>query len=243
MTGAAVNIVPMTGVDLPFERIGHRGAPREFPENTLPSFQRAVERGANAVELDVHATIDGVPVVHHDPIVSRALDPGHAGLPLAAMTWQDVQRIELAPGVFVPSLDQVLELLAGRATIYVEIKGTAIEELVVDTIRRGRAHCAVHSFDHECIARVARIAPELRRGILFDEPPLDVQASMRSADAVDVWPHWPLVNDALVRAVREVGGEIITWTVNTPSAARQLLALGVHGICTDDVRLLSPVAA
>src|SRR5439155_7107203 len=53
------------------QRIAHRGAKREFPENTLPAFQRAFERGADAIELDVHATRDGVVVVHHDAELGR----------------------------------------------------------------------------------------------------------------------------------------------------------------------------
>ena len=223
-----------------FERIGHRGAPRELPENTLEGFTRALERGADAVELDVHATSDGVCVVHHDPTLGRAIDASVAGRAIATMSWAELRRVEIVPGIRVPSLAQVLVLLSGRATVYVEIKAPRIEQLVAEVIDAGDARCAVHSFDHDTIARIARIAPHLRRGILFDEPPSDVQKSMRAAAATDVWPHWQLVDERLVQAVHDSGGRVLTWTVNALPVAERLVPMGVDGICSDDLRLFAP---
>jgi glycerophosphoryl diester phosphodiesterase len=194
------------------------------------------------VELDVHATADGVIVVHHDPVVGRAADPLHVGRVIAERPWEELRSVQIAPGIPIPSLEEVLALLAGRATVYVEIKGDGIEQLVVDTIRRGAARCAVHSFDHSAIGRVARIAPELRRGILFDEYPADVCEAMRAVGALDVWPRWQLVDDQLLRAVHDIAGRVLTWTVNEPSTVRRLALQGVDGICTDDLRLLGPRA-
>jgi glycerophosphoryl diester phosphodiesterase len=220
------------------ERIGHRGAPREFPENTLPAFLRALERGAAAVELDVHATVDGVVVVHHDATIAKASDPAQIGGKLTEMTWADVQRVELAPNVFVPSLPQVLSAIAERAVVYVEIKGADIEALVIETIRRSPSRCAVHSFDHALIRHCAQLAPEIPRGILFEDRPVDVGASMDAASARDVWLHWKLVDKALVQAVHARGGRVVVWTVNTPDVASSMRALGADGICTDDLRVV-----
>jgi glycerophosphoryl diester phosphodiesterase len=223
------------------ERIGHRGAPREFPENTLPAFARAIELGADAVELDVHVTVDGVPVVHHDPDV-RA-NQSRTESPLASMTWQEVARVELAPGVFVPSLEQVLALMGTKATVYVELKGRDVEERAIDVIRKSATRCAVHSFDHGAIARAAQIAPELRRGILFDAYPADIARSMRTASALDVWPQWELIDEPFVERVHGEGGRVIAWTVNSAAAAQQLIALGVDGLCGDDVRVFEGLSS
>ena len=154
------------------------------------------------------------------------------------MTWQDVARVELAPGVFVPSLEQVLTLAAGKVTVYVELKGRGVEERTIAVVQKSAARCAVHSFDHDAVARAARIAPELRRGILFDAYPVDVARSMRVASALDVWPQWELIDRVLVERVHDNGGRVIAWTVNAMSAAERLIALGVDGLCGDDVRLL-----
>ena len=236
MTGAAVNILPMVISRRTVERIGHRGAPREFPENTLPSFERAIELGADAIELDVHVTADGVPIVHHDPAT-------RANRLLAEMTWWEAAHVELAPGIFIPSLEQVLATVAQRATVYIELKGRGAEQLSIDVIRRSGARCAVHSFDHDAIARASRIAPQLRSGILFDEYPANVVQSMRDTSALDVWPQWELIDERLVRAVHYAGGRIIAWTVNSQSAATTLIALGVDGLCGDDVRILPAFVA
>jgi glycerophosphoryl diester phosphodiesterase len=219
------------------ERIGHRGAKRELRENTLAAFQRAFERGADAIELDVHATEDGVVVVHHDPDLGPQMGP-LAGRRIAELRWGDFQAAQLADDLTVPTLAQVLAATPPTATVYVEIKGADIEQLVADAIRNGSARCAVHSFDHAAIVRMAAIAPEIQRGILFDERPTDVVASMRAAQARDVWPNWRLVDQALVDQIHAAGGRVIAWTVNSREAASDLAALGVDGVCTDVVRLL-----
>ncbi|HKN65862.1 MAG TPA: glycerophosphodiester phosphodiesterase [Gemmatimonadaceae bacterium] len=219
------------------ERIGHRGAPREYPENTLPAFARAVERGADGIELDVHVTTDGVPVVHHDPQVR--VDKGRApSRALAQMSWEEVARVELAPGITIPSLEQVLTAVGNHAIVYVELKGKNSAEATLELIARSRARCAVHSFDHAAVSQAARLAPAVRRGILFDAYPEDIDGAMREAAALDVWPEWKLIDAPLVERVHARGGRVIAWTVNTTAAADELIRLGVDGLCGDDVRLL-----
>jgi len=222
----------------PVERIGHRGAPREYPENTLPAFERAIELGADAIELDVHVTLDGVPVVHHDPELRRGDGRSPAGRALAEMTWHDVARVELAPGISIPSLEQVLAAVRARATVYVELKGSNSERATLDVIAAGQTRCAVHSFDHAAIVRAARLAPAVRRGILFEAYPDDVAVAMKETSALDVWPQWELIDAALVEQVHAHGGRVIAWTVNATPAAERLVHLGVDGLCGDDVRLL-----
>lgn len=221
------------------ERIAHRGAPREFRENTLPAFERALERGADAIELDVHSASDGVVVVHHDPVLSRTVDGVLEGTPIDAMTWAELQTVELVPGVSLPSLSQVLDLIGVRARVYVELKGAGIEALVLDVIRNSEALCAIHSFDHASIARAARLAPGIRRGVLFEDALSDLGAVLHNTQALDVWPRWDIVDRALVEEAHRCGARVLPWTVNAPETAYQLRALGVDGLCTDDVRLLA----
>jgi glycerophosphoryl diester phosphodiesterase len=63
---------------------------------------------------------------------------------------------------------------------------------------------------------------------------------MRSASALDVWPQWELIDQPLVERVHDAGGRVIAWTVNSTADAERLIALGVDGLCGDDVRLLPP---
>jgi len=219
------------------ERIGHRGAKRELSENTIPAFQRAFERGADAVELDVHATRDEVVVVHHDPVLGvYAGDLHHR--PIADLDWAAVSRVRLAPGVGIPTLEDVLHSMPATGTAYVEIKAIAIEHLVEAALRRADRRCAVHSFDFGIIGRMRDIAPATPRGILLDRAAKDIETLIKAAGARDVWPEWSLIDRALVDRVHRAGSRVIAWTVNSRRGAEQLIAMGVDGLCTDDIRLL-----
>jgi glycerophosphoryl diester phosphodiesterase len=218
------------------ELIAHRGVPRDRPENTLPGFARALEEGARGIELDVHATGDGVVVVHHDPIPrAAASDPSLAGHPIATLTRAQLDTFRVAGTTPIPTLADVLALVGRRATVYVEIKGLGIEGLVLDVIASGPARCAVHSFDHAQVARVGQSRPGLPTGALVTARPRSVAALLGELGARDLWPEWPIIDEPLVRDTHASGGRVIAWTVNDPVAARRLAALGVDGICTDVV--------
>lgn len=220
------------------EWVGHRGAKRELPENTLAAFKRAFERGADAIELDVHATSDGVVVVHHD-----ASAHGRTGglVIIEQSSWEMVQTVEFPGGIGIPRLSEVLSAVPPGKTVYVEIKGNGIEELVARTIRESRAQCAVHSFNHDAIVRMREIAPDLPRGVLFEDAAPDLGALIDRTGARDVWPHWPLVDRSLVDRVHALGGRVLCWTVNDAAAARALVELGVDGLCGDDVRVFADI--
>lgn len=221
----------------PVERIGHRGAKREFPENSIPAFRRAFELGADAIELDVHATRDGVVVVHHDPTLGSAARD-RRGRAIAELDWSDVKAVDLGGGAGIPTLAEALAVTPASGAVYVEIKGLGIEERVARIISDSATRCAVHSFDRQTVSRMREVAPELPRGILIDAASSDVEAAMRAVGARDVWPEWTLINDSLVALVHACGGRVIAWTVNARAAAKKLTGMGVDGLCTDDVRLL-----
>ena len=216
---------------VPVELVAHRGAKRERPENTLPAFARAIELGADAIELDVHATRDGVVVVHHDPIVHGT---PHA---IADLASRELRELDVG-GAPVPTLAEVLALAARRVTVYVEIKGAQIEEAVVEVVRASTASCAIHSFDHAAVARVRQIAPEIPRGLLFEHRGADMIAALAAHDARDLWPEVSLVTRDLVERAHHAGRRVVAWTVNEIDDAARLAAIGVDALCGDDVRLL-----
>jgi glycerophosphoryl diester phosphodiesterase len=223
------------------ELVAHRGAPRLRTENTLAAFALAIDQGADAIELDVHATADGVVVVHHDPDVPARARRGAKRHAIAGMRWGELRDVELQQEERVPALCDVLALAAGRARVYVEIKGASIERAVVDVIRESSADCAVHSFDHAAIAAVRALAPDLPRGLLLDKADPrthDIRALVAEYGARDLWPHTSLVDERLVNDTHGAGARIVAWTVNGASSARKLAALGVDALCTDDVPLI-----
>lgn len=212
------------------ELIGHRGAPTQRPENTLDGFLLAIEQGADAVELDVHATEDEEVIVVHD----YDLEDGA----INEMLWPEIAEREPE----IPKLEEVLESIGARATVYVELKGAGIESLVIDVVRRFGKRYALHSFDHKAIARVAKRASDIPRGVLIDagttNPIQAVHRAVAETGARDVWPHWSLVSSDMMQAATELELRVLPWTVNSIDSARHLAKLGVAGICTDDVRML-----
>jgi len=217
------------------ELIAHRGMPRHRIENTLPGFRLALERGAQGIELDVHVTQDGVVVVHHDPTVGAR--------PIATNSWQDLEELQLGGDFRLPRLEDVFDDVADQATVYVELKGAKIEKAVLEVARAHGRRFALHSFDHDAIARVAKLAPKVRRGILLDEKtkkPVDAMlAAVQRTGATDVWPHRSLIDEKLAKAAHGAKARVIAWTVNSVKEAQKLVDVGVDAICTDDVGLFA----
>jgi glycerophosphoryl diester phosphodiesterase len=218
------------------ERIAHRGARTEAPENTVAAFERAFQRRADAIELDVHATRDGIVVVHHDPDLAPGVNVERPKI--AEMTWEEVAATYAVTGISVPTLAQVLAVVPLGKTVYVEIKGLGIEQLVANDIRRSSARCAVHAFDHATIARFVDIAPEIPRGLLFESDLADMETAVARARVRDIWPQFSLIDSSVMTRARAMGVRVIGWTVNERDDLQRLGGLGVDGICTDDVRLL-----
>jgi glycerophosphoryl diester phosphodiesterase len=219
------------------ERIAHRGAPRELDENTVEGFLRAVERGADAVELDVHRTSDGAVVVHHDPTLAG---PDGRPVPIAEATLAEVSRCSLARGGRVPTLAAVLDALGDRARVYVELKGVGVGPAAVDVAHEHGHDYAFHSFDHEAVRRLQARWPALAYGVLLDAGTEGAEALVDRYPVRDLWPHRSLVDQRLVEAAHAGGRRVIAWTVNEPDTVLRFTELGVDGLCTDDVRLLDP---
>ena len=218
-------------VPLP-EIIAHRGASRERPENTLAAFRRAVELGADAIELDLHRTSDGVIVVHHDADVG-------SGRAIRELTLATVGAVRVG-GEPIPTLAQVFEAVGASLGVYCELKGLDTAPAALDVIQAFAtlpAGAAVHAFDHRLIAEAARLAPSVPRGVLEVSYPVDPLGAARDVDARDLWRQWEFVDEALVRAAHADGRRVVAWTVNDAAAMSRLSMWGVDALCTDDVPL------
>jgi glycerophosphoryl diester phosphodiesterase len=207
--------------------IAHRGASGHATENSLAAFRRAVALGADAVELDVHATRDGVLLVHHDATVE--------GLgTIATHTCAALATHRLANGEPIPTLAQALEACEG-VEVWIEVKTlpAALDRLLLETIDRAPApdRCAVHGFDHRIVARLGRHRPTLRRGALLASYLLDTVGAIRETGAKTLWQECHLIDESLVQTAHLSGLAIVAWTVNDDIDARRLTALGVDGLC------------
>lgn len=223
----------------PPERISHRGAHQTHPENSLAAFERAIELGADAIELDVHATLDGIVVVHHDAVIhARQLQkPSHRAI--AEVSFAELENFPLADGSRIPTLAETLDTVGERAIVYVEIKAPDIEALVTRCIRESPATCAVHSFDHRIVKIVKSIFPAIRTGILENSRHVDPAAALIAVSAEDLWQEVDTIDEEIVESAHSVGARVIAWTANDPSQWNTLYAIGVDGICTDRIAELA----
>jgi glycerophosphoryl diester phosphodiesterase len=224
----------------PIEIIAHRGASHERPENTVAAFSRAAELGADGVELDVHLTADNVLVVHHDAVPHDPPDPALAGRGIGSLTLEELGRFRVG-GEAIPTLEEVIRTVGGRAIIYCELKGPATAAAAAALLSPLGAKAAVHSFDHRQIAAARKLAPALERGVLEASYHLAPTASMESVAAACLWMDAGLIDRDLVEAVHAHGGRISAWTVDAPAEMRRLAGLGVDALCTNEVALCRSV--
>ena len=218
------------------EMISHRGAHQTLPENSIPAFLRAVELGADAIELDVHATADGVVVVHHDPTINAVDAPV---VPIVSLDISQLKRYPLADGIEIPTLAAVLSALGDSTMIYVEIKAPRIEPLVVRCVRESSARCAIHSFDHRIARTVKDLFPAIPTGVLEVSRQLDPVQSVKAAGARDLWQEVSFIDEELVASAHAANARVIAWTADDADQWKTLRRIGVDGICTNRIAELT----
>lgn len=219
--------------------IAHRGASGQSPENTLLAFRKALEQRADALELDVRLTKDGIPVVIHDPTVERTTDgTGMVG----DMTLAAISELNAGCGESIPTLAEVLEEIQGTP-IMVEIKETWAGQAVVAAIRAAGAgdRVLVGSFESAPL-RAVRAAglrtmasrPETGRFWLATRlgwaPPGD---RYQAFSLPEYRGRIRVVDSRFVRLARQKGRPVHVWTVDDVETARRLRSLGVAGILTN----------
>jgi glycerophosphoryl diester phosphodiesterase len=215
-------------VKLPPLVIAHRGASSVELENSLAAFRAAAGQGADGVELDVHATIDGEIVVFHDPSIM--------GLPIARARMRDLSELRLLNGEPLPTLAQALETL-GQLKVFVEVKvlDPRWDDRLLQVLDKGPnpSGYAVHSFAFHVVKRLKEKRPTLPTGVLSEVLTRNPKQTLNDAKAQTLWQEQATLEETLVHTVHDIGAKIIAWTVDNPSEMERLVTLGVDAICTN----------
>jgi glycerophosphoryl diester phosphodiesterase len=208
--------------------IAHRGASSIELENSLAAFRAAAGQGADGVELDVHATLDGELIVHHDPSV--------LGLPIAQARARDLAAMPLPNGEPIPTLVQALDVL-GHLKVFVEVKvlDPRWDDRLLEILDNGPnpSGYAVHSFAYHVVKRLGAKRPDLPRGILSEVATRSPRQTLEDASAQTLWQERSTLDESLVKTVHGLGASIIAWTVDNPGDMDRLVRWGVDGICTN----------
>ena len=217
--------------------IGHRGAAGLEPENTLRSFRRAAEEGADALELDLRVTRDGYLVVLHDPTVDRTTSGTGS---VHELTLAEVQQLDAGLGERVPTFEEVLE--ATTLPIHAELKVVeAAEPLASGILEKAAERITLISFDPEALRRVKRALPDQPVGLILSGAPPDDAERARSLDADLVSLEAEYLSAEAVERCRRAALKVTAWTVNEPEQMQRVVELGVDGIATDRPDLLAGI--
>ncbi|MCS7252244.1 MAG: hypothetical protein NZ572_07455 [Thermoflexus sp.] len=237
--------------------LAHRGANRMAPENTLRAFRLALEQGADGLELDVHLSRDGVPVVLHDADLRRTTNGSGwvwektvAELKaLDAGGWMDPRFA----GERIPTLEEVFETFGKWALYNIELKAftprsAALVRAVVERVRGyGLAdQVLLSSFNPLALRWAWRLGPEIPRGLLVGP---ELPLPLRRAWFAFLAPHqarhldFRIIDERTVSWCHRRGYEVVAWTVNETAEMRRLIHLGVAAIITDEPDRLAPLLA
>jgi glycerophosphoryl diester phosphodiesterase len=217
-------------------KIAHRGASSQAPENTLAAFRKAIELGADGVELDVRRCKSGELVVIHDETVDRTTSGKGR---VIDMTLKELQQLKIAGSETIPTLDQVLDLLGNKITCFIECKQSEDVEpaatLVERYVKRGRnaKKLWVITFKHEALAATLKQYPALYGGASFERVTPESVQQAKSIRARAILPNYEELTQAQVHEAHALGLKIIPWTVNNPADITRIEMLKVDGIISD----------
>jgi glycerophosphoryl diester phosphodiesterase len=219
-----------------FVKIAHRGASAYEPENTIRSFRKAIELGADMVELDVRRSLDERLVVIHDSKVDRTTN-GRGLVRLKSLA--EIKELDAGMGERVPTLEEAIETAAGRTKFVIELKEDGLENQVIKIIRN---YCEMRdvfivSFKPHRLKAVKELEPVLKTGLILfaSADPLRI-ARICGADAVAPF-RWFITKNLADRA-RDAGIYLFTWTVDDREKAARLRDIGVSGIVTNKPDLI-----
>jgi glycerophosphoryl diester phosphodiesterase len=209
--------------------LGHRGARRYAPENTIVAFDLALDHGADGFEFDVRGTLNKQSIICHDPRLN--------GLVIRKSTFKQLQAT-FAGKESAPSLEDVLDRYARSAFLNIEIKVRGMESLVARAVKRARPQRGYF---------ISSFLPSVVRNLHAADSSLVLGALAQTRWQLRRWnrlpaayvvPHYRLLSQRLVDKIHAAGKTVVAWTVNHPRQMRRAAEMGVDGIISDDTKLL-----
>ncbi|MEM2110288.1 MAG: glycerophosphodiester phosphodiesterase family protein [Candidatus Bathyarchaeia archaeon] len=217
-------------------KVGHRGARAYEPENTLRSFQKAIDLGVDAVELDVRRTKDNELVVIHDAEVDKTTNG--KGL-VNMLTLREIKQLDTEKGEKIPTLEEALDFLDKKVKIIIELKEVGYEDKVLNLIKKKKLekNVIIVSFHEESLRRVKEVNNEVETGLIYVQHKNPIKAALE-LKANYLLPLYRFVHTANVQKAHENGLRIIVWTINTREEALEYAKKGVDGIASDKPDIL-----
>lgn len=244
------------------QRVAHRGGSHLAPENTLAAFRNALTLSVDAIELDVHMSHDGYPIVFHDNTVGRLTDSTGNILNILDLDFATLRSLNAAAHFAngwpqkqqIPTLSEVLDFAKGRVSVYIELKTSKrdgvegqyprIVEAVVEEIRAAGmlSRVLIMSFDWSLLPQVKALEPRIPTAIVvsretwsdYDQSGLDKLAEQtHTLQAEWINMDYRLFTDELLHTLHAHNLKLGLWTVNTSDALQRFARAGVDALTSD----------
>ncbi len=228
----------------------HRGASAHAPENTIPSFKKALEMGARGIELDVQLSADGIPVVIHDFFLNKTTEA--SGM-VRSLEWKEISKLDAGSwfgndfrGTGIPALEDVLALIPRDVCLNIEVKSISLFQepttrIVLDMLEQeGGRDILISSFNHNCLKEVRERDPEMKIGILTGSDMIDFTSYVKSTglNPYSLHPEASYLTKEYVDKAHAEGWKVMCYTVNSPDAAELVGRCGVDGFFSDYPELI-----
>ncbi|MBI4845015.1 MAG: glycerophosphodiester phosphodiesterase [Candidatus Omnitrophica bacterium] len=215
-------------------RIGHRGACGYAPENTLLSFEKALELKVDFIELDVQVCKTKEVVVIHDTKVDRTTNgKGY----VAEKTFAQLKKMDAGKGQRIPLLEEVLDLVNKAAKVNIEIKGEQAAKPVFDIIKRYVKEenwdwddFLISSFNHYELLEFNSFCAPVKIGAIIAGIPIGYAQCAVQLNAYSLHPSKEFINQALVDDAHKSGLKVFAYTLNEKTDIEKIKKLGVDGI-------------
>lgn len=218
--------------------IAHRGAGAGPVGGSRAAFPAALKAGASGLEFDVRFTRDGVPVVYHDASITSGTNGSGT---ISGKTYRTLMRYRIDHARtgqrYIPTLRQVLHDTPSAKLLIVELKTKPTARQLRTFLAAINDHrpsrVIVESFSADTLAMVAKAQPSLRRALIsWDAVPVE---TVRKAGTAYI-PNARVITPEYVTALHAAGVKVYPWTVNNPTAWRDMASAGVDGTMTDRTR-------
>ncbi|WP_156290917.1 glycerophosphodiester phosphodiesterase [Oceanobacillus salinisoli] len=218
--------------------IAHRGYSAKYPENTMSAFQAAIDLGFTHMEMDVHLSKDGVPVVMHDHTVDRMTDGKGE---IRDYTVDELKQMTIHNYEKIPTLEEALLLAKDKIIVSIELKNTnlynGLEEQVYEVIQKVNMLEQVYiiSFHHKALAKMRRISKDIKIGLLVNKVFRSHFRLIQEIGAEYFAVRYAALKEKHIRACEELGLKLIVWTVNSVEQMRKVSQIPSILITTDEL--------
>lgn len=232
----------------------HRGDSSNYPENTMLSFEKAIEIGANGIELDVHKTKDNKLVIIHDEDIERTFK-GHGKV--CNFTLKELKDFKNRKTIFsenmkciIPTLEEVMDLIKDKEGIVLNIELKTdiinydkIEEDVIKIIEEYSMENRIilSSFNYESIRKCKEINPNIKTGMLYHYKLSDPVNKAKKINADAIHPNSELVTKELIEESHKNNIKVNSYTINSPTIMRKFSKWNIDGMFTDYPEILLEV--